>query len=356
MTAITLPFIQTYPDRHGKLRYYFRRKGFPKVTLPAPGSPGFLVIYEKANSASPVPTSAPLGFLPGTLGWAIEKFTASTEFAERAENTKLTDRRMLDELRREFGAGVLRELHARQVKRIRDFFASKFSTSVADQAVSRLSVVWQFADQHLDLDLDANPTTGVARVHKHKQENERQPWTDKVFASFEANAPGQLRLAALLLLYTGQRVSDVVKMKWSHFDGEFIEVVQQKTGQYVAIPCHQRLMAALSTLPRRGEFILAGERNDSYKAGSVSTLVRRVLRSAGINGFSVHGLRKNAAQMLAEAGCDALDIMAITGHRSIGMALHYAKRADRKRRARQAMDKWEAADEVGTERKIRVVK
>jgi integrase len=63
-----------------------------------------------------------------------------------------------------------------------------------------------------------------------------------------------------------------------------------------------------------------------------------------LNGYSVHGLRKNAAQTLAEAGCDVQDIMAITGHRSIGMALHYAKRADRKRRARQAMDKWEAAE------------
>ena len=34
--------------------------------------------------------------------------------------------------------------------------------------------------------------------------------------------------------------------------------------------------------------------------------------------------------------------LAITGHRSV--AMHYAKRAEKKRLARAAMDKWEAAE------------
>jgi integrase len=352
VTAIALSFVKAYSDRHGKMRYYFRRKGFPKVALPSPGSPGFMAAYEAANIA---PTTSTLGFLPGSLGWTIEKFVASEEYAQRAANTRLTYSRTFDELRKEFGAGLMRDLQSRHVKKIRDHFRQKFTASVADAALGCLSVLWQYADNSLDLNLNSNPTTGVARVHKAKEENERQPWTDSVFATFEANAPGQLRLAVILLLYTGQRVSDVVKMRWSHFDGEFIEVVQQKTGQYVSIPCHQRLKATLLTLSRAGEFILAGERRESYKAGSVSTLVRRVLNSNGIKGYSVHGLRKNAVQKLAEAGCDVQEIMAITGHRSIAMALHYAKRAERKRLARRAMDRWDAA-EVGAQAKLRRVK
>ena len=94
-----------------------------------------------------------------------------------------------------------------------------------------------------------------------------EPWPDKVLTAFYAAAPAHLRLAVLLLLYTGQRRSDVIKMKWSQFDGTTIEVAQQqKTGAYVCIPCHQRLRKILTELPRRSEFILIGERGHEYEA------------------------------------------------------------------------------------------
>jgi integrase len=141
--------------------------------------------------------------------------------------------------------------------------------------MSRISVVWQYADQHLDLDLGANPTVGVSRLHKAKKEH--QPWSDGVLAAFDAAAPGHLRLGVMLLLYTGQRRSDVVQMRWSQFDGDTIEVVQQKTGEPVTIPCHKRLRATLSTLPRQSEFILTGERGAPYKAASLAAMVRKQL-------------------------------------------------------------------------------
>jgi len=349
MTAIRLPYIKSYPDRHGKPRYYFRRKGFASVPLPAPGSAGFTAAYEAANVAPTAPLiSAKVHFLRGSLGWAIEQFMASDAFRGRADNTRLSDRKMLDEMRAKFGAGMLRDLRSRHVKFMRDHFKDTFTASQADMAIDKLSVVWKFADQHLDLDLDINPTTGVARLHKTKKENERKPWTDEVFTAFEANAPGRLQAAVTLLLYTGQRVSDMVNMKWSHFDGDLIEVVQQKTGETAWIPCHRRLKALLATLPRRGDNILTAERGEPYKSASISTLVRRVLHEAGISGYSVHGLRKNAAQALAEAGCSISEIMAITGHRSPGMALHYAKRAEKKRLARSGMKRWEDSEELAT--------
>jgi integrase len=268
---------------------------------------------------------------------------ASPEYADRAMNTRLQDRRLFDELRASFGTGMLRDLRDRHVKAIRDHFRQKHSASVADAAISRISVLWQYADQHLDIDLGANPTAGVSRVHKAKKEHE--PWPDDVLAAFDAHAPGHLRLAVMLLLYTGQRRSDVVKMRWSQFDGDIIEVVQQKTGQPVAIPCHHRLRSILSTLPRGGAFILTGERGAPYQAASLAAMVRKQLHAIGIHGYSVHGLRKNAALALSQAGCSVPEIMAVTGHRSAAMALHYSKRAEKGLLARAAIDKWEAKEQ-----------
>jgi hypothetical protein len=45
---------------------------------------------------------------------------------------------------------------------------------------------------------------------------------------------------------------------------------------------------------------------------------------ARIKRCSAHGRRKNAAQKLAEAGCD-IQIMSVTGHRTVAMALRSFK-------------------------------
>jgi integrase len=335
-----LPYVKAYVDRHGSPRWYFRRKGFPAVALPQPGSPGFLATYEAANAKEKFGFDPnKVAFLKGSLGWVIDQFTATAEFNSRAPSTIRADRTIFDQLKEKFGAGQLRDLKAKHVKVIRNHFHTNNTASVADSAIGRLSVLWQFADQHLDLDgLEANPTVGVTRVHESKEENKRQPWTDDIFAAFDANAPAHLRLAVMLGRYTGQRRSDVVKMKWSQFNGETIEVVQQKTGEFVAVPCHKALRAVLQTMPRRSEFILVGEHGKPYDPASLARLVRQHLHRHGIKGYSFHGLRKNAAQALAEAGCSIDEIMAVTGHRSAKMALHYTKRAAKKQLAKNQSD------------------
>jgi integrase len=345
MATLRLRYVHSFIDRHGRVRHYFRFRG-QRWPLPEPGSPGFLAAYEncKAKIGTAV-ASARLLFGPGTLGWAIEQFLSSDDYRRRAAATQRADRRIFDELRRYAGTGLLRDLRDRHVKAVRDHFRQTFSTSTADMALGLLSVLWGFADEHLSLELGANPTTGIRRLHKVM--NEHEPWPEEVMGAFEANAGPELRLAALLLRYTGQRRSDVVKMKWSQFDkfnGDAIEVRQQKTGEPLIIPCHKLLKAALQSAPRKSEFILVGERGGPLGPESLSTAFRRVLQRAGIRGYSVHGLRKNAGTALADAGCDMQEIMAILGHRTFAMALHYTKRANQIRRARSAMDKWEAAE------------
>jgi integrase len=50
-------------------------------------------------------------------------------------------------------------------------------------------------------------------------------------------------------------------------------------------------------------------------------------------------LRKAALTRLADNGCTAHQIMAVSGHKSIKEAERYTREADRKRLAREAMDR-----------------
>src|SRR5262249_41037890 len=180
----------------------------------------------------------------------------------------------------------------RHVRAIRNHMQERFSSSTADMAVSLLSSVWKHAVERLEIDLDNNPTHGISRVHEGGEGHE--PWPQELIERFAKDAPFAHVLALHLLLYTGQRRSDVVKMKWSQFDGGAIEVKQQKTGEPLVVPCHSVLRDTLSRTPRNSEYILTGERGRPLKAEALSTAVRRRLAKLGVTGYSVHGLRKNA--------------------------------------------------------------
>jgi integrase len=59
--------------------------------------------------------------------------------------------------------------------------------------------------------------------------------------------------------------------------------------------------------------------------------------------YTAHGLRANAAVILAEAGCSMHQIAAITGHASVREVLRYTKGAEQKKMALQAIDQAGAA-------------
>jgi integrase len=340
MTKVRLKYLHCFTDRHGKPHCYFRYRG-EQWRLPAPGTEGFATAYDALLAGIKVRHNN-VEFMPGSLDWAIERFLASPLYNKRAETTKRNYRRVLDCLRQGWGAGFLRDLQPRHVRTIRNEIAKR-STTDADIGMSLISALWEFATEQLGIELDADPTHGIKRVHKVAHEHE--PWPSELIERFLREARPSLRWAVKLALYTGQRRSDLVKMKWSQYDGEFIEVRQQKTGALLSIPCHKALRTELESMPRVADTILVGERGAPLTGSSLSVMVRRQLREMGVNGYAIHGLRKNAAVELANAGCDAFEIAAITGHRTVGMVQHYAKRHDQRRRARSAMDKWERSNE-----------
>jgi len=342
VTKVRLKYLHCFNDRHGRARYYFRYRG-QQWPIPAPGTEGFATAYDGLLAhirANPFRSRASVEYMPGSLAWAIERFLASPLYNERAETTRRNYRRVLDQLRESYGPGLLRDLQPRHVRKIRNDIAAK-STTGADIAMSLISALWEFATEQLGLELDADPTHGIKRVHEVKHEHE--PWPPELIERFLREARPSLRWAVKLALYTGQRRSDLVKMKWSDFDGEYIQVRQQKTGASLSIPCHKELRDELETMPRVADTILVGERGAPLTGSSLSVMVRKQLREMGVDGYAIHGLRKNATVELFNAGCRDAEVMAITGHRSPAMVAHYGKKRDQRTAARSAMDKWERA-------------
>lgn len=84
--------------------------------------------------------------------------------------------------------------------------------------------------------------------------------------------------------------------------------------------------------------LLVTEFGKPFSPAGFTNLFRRWVAAAGLpKGISAHGLRKACCRRLAEAGCSAPEIMAISGHSSLREVQRYIAAADQGRMARSAM-------------------
>jgi integrase len=343
MATMRLRYVHSFVDRTGRVRFYFRHRG---QRWPLPGQPGsveFAARYDELRHQNVAPRQASnVAFGPNTLGAVIEKYIASEGFRSKAHHTRRQYRRILDRIKEICGRALISDLREEHVREIRSRFLP--ATFTADETVMLLSMLWLFAKEHLAMRLGPNPTTDVRKLHKQSWTHE--PWPAQVIDRFEAEARPRpnAALALLLLLYTGQRAGDVAAMKWEQYDGQAIEVRQQKTDELLWIPCHSNLRDALDRIERKSEFILTTQRGTGYSAGSLCNMVAEATAQIGAKQYTAHGLRKNAAIALAEAGCTVHQIMAITGHKTWKQAMHYTRRAAQKKLAQQAINQLEVAN------------
>ena len=185
-----------------------------------------------------------------------------------------------------------------------------------------------------------NPCYGVKRL-KHKSSG-FETWTENQITAYrDFYALGSReRLVLELALGTAQRRGDLVRLGWRHIGEEIISIRQSKTGAQVTVPIVAELQAAIDLLPRDRLTFIATAGGRPLGAASLGNEFRDWLRRAGLpEKLSLHGLRKAAARRLAEAGCSAHEIAAVTGHRTLSEVQRYTRDADRDRLARVGMGK-----------------
>lgn len=346
-----LKYVTKFRDRHGSWWQYFRYRG-QKFKLPGkPTSAEFMAAYARYLESA---ESGALGrnnvtFLPGTIGNVIEKYLGhGLGLLQHKAATQRAYRLYCDIVKAEIGQFKIGDLTPVAVRALRNSVAMKHKASVADMAVMICSALWKFAIDQLNLPLGHNPARGISKLHKQRKLTKR--WSPDVIERFNAAANPIARLGLALLLHTGQRESDAVKMRWAdidwrHAQGPRLHVKQRKTGEDVWIPITDlAFRSLLETTSRINDFILNSERGEPFTdAKGLASVIRRTLETIGVEDHSGHGLRVTAACNLKEAGCTDDEVAAITGHTDMRTLRKYLREVDRQRQAREAMSKLVAA-------------
>lgn len=109
------------------------------------------------------------------------------------------------------------------------------------------------------------------------------------------------------------------------------------------IPLHPDLKALLDRLPLTNRTFLMTAHGKPFVAARFTNWFHDMVKEAGLPaGLSPHGLRKATCRRLAEAGCSAHEIMAISGHRSLAEVTRYTVAARRKTSQRGQCLRWDA--------------
>jgi integrase len=248
---------------------------------------------------------------PGSVAAAVALYYQSISFGSLGPATQQVRRRILDRFREDWGENRLATL---QPHRVVELVAEKIAHPHAAKhflnALRAMIGIAIVAGLRSD-----DPTVGI-RI-KARQSSGFHTWTDDEIGQFEAPHPigTRARLAFGLLLYTGQRRGDVIRMGSQHVRGGFMRVVQQETGFALEIPMHPALAEILAAHQAEHLTFLTTAAGKPFSAQGFTAWFRAIVQEAGLlPGLSAHGLRKAMCRRLAESGCSANQISAISGH------------------------------------------
>ena len=231
-----------------------------------------------------------------------------------------------------FGETTLDRITRHQVLRWFDAY-SETAPGGANHALGVLRRILNFAAAcgHISI----NPANGI-------KANRRTPLTrflsqdelrclHRALDEHSREGPGaqqQVDIIRLLLL-TGCRKSEILKLRWSEVDGDTLALADSKTGPRT-VPLSAQARRIIERQPRgQSDFVFPSPRNLSRPRVRDLPLWYSVRRKANIDDVRLHDLRHNLASHAVMNGVPVPVVSRLLGHSSVRMTLRYAHLADK---------------------------
>lgn len=332
------PYVSSFRDRHGKLRWRFRRKGFPSHYFKEPhGTREFEREYTDCMNAEPRSIGADR-IKPGSVSDVIARYYGDNKFQDLRPATQVVYRGVLERFRAKFGDDPMRMFDASRIARLMNAMRGK--PHAAARLRKLLTLLFKIARREKLVPGTFDPVKDTS-APKVDDTGGYHSWTEGELETFEAKHPlgTKPRLAFALLLFSAQRSGDVRMLTHDAIKHGRIPVTQSKTSSAVNVPIVQPLREAIASGPMGSEFVLETNTGSPFTAKGFYNLVKRACIAADLPHCSPHGLRKSAARRCRLAGCDDAEGMAITGHKTVREYRRYAGDDGNADRADAAMDK-----------------
>lgn len=316
-----------------------------------PGSPEFETAYNAALAALTVHEIGKNRTVLGSVSAAIAGYYTHNSFLSLGETTRKMRRAVLERFRAKHGDKRLAKLsreHIALILGLQKPFAAH-NTLETLRGLMRFAVAVGLRED--------DPTAGIERVKVKAGRIHTRDETE--IAQFERAHPvgTRARLAMALMLYTGQRRSDIVRLGPQHIRDGTLYVRQRKTSmqkrdEVLEIPVHPELARIIAASHCGNLTLLVTQPAAPFSVAGFGNLFRDWCRTAGLPQCSPHGLRKAQCRRLAEAGATAPQIAAISGHKSLAEVQRYIEAANQPRLAQAAIFRLQGSAEAQLANKL----
>lgn len=319
-----LPRINTVRKRlaSGEVRVYLYHRA-TGVQLPSREDPGHVAAWAAQETLAPVDV--------GNVNALIRDYLLSLTFERKAASTQKEYKRMLTELEKRFGKLPVKALASPKVKGVFLDYQDEIGRDrprEADNRLSVLSAVFSYSKSRGKL--ESNPLEGFERIYS--VDRSEIIWTEADIRKFMTGATIELQRVLILAIHTGQRYGDLIRLRWSDYDGEAISLVQSKGKIRVTVPCSAALRTMLDGTPRQCANILTRAdgrpwftakddkalakawRARMEAAGFYPKPFDELTRAEKATYLHFHDMRGTAVTLLSEAGATLPQVCAVTGH------------------------------------------
>lgn len=293
----------------------------------------------QAALAEPKPPSQGAGAAttkPGSMSALIADYYSSTAYTSLKPASKTSYRSLIERLRNLYGDRSVAGLTPQIIDKVILKPIADKSPSQAHTMRKRLVMLLDFAV--FNKYRSDNPARLAPKI-KYKAKG-WPPWTEADIAKFRAYWPkgSDQRIAFEILLNTGLRRADAVRLGPQHRDGNRHIVPLRKSNEVVTvhIPITSELHEQISGLGNHLVYIVT--QNDAARSDKAFTnWIIGAARAAGLPPHrSPHGLRKAICRRLTEAGNTSQEISAITGQ-SLVVIERYIVGFNKEKAAEKAM-------------------
>lgn len=344
MAKQEFPYVSHFRDRHGKLRWRYRREGKSVALGTDYGSPEFLRRLNAATRGERLPVGEATrkvhsGSSPGSLAAVIVSWYSSADYRNLSAITKYQYKNVAEKLREQHGTKSVLTLERRHIK---DMMADKAETPAAANWILRIMRMVLAHAVEIDV-LTVNPAAGIKKYATNP--DGYHTWTeDEIAAYYTIHLPGSLAHTAMtLMLYTGAARGDAVLLGHTSIRNGRLQYrrkkMQGRAGVLIDIPMHPSLERCVTALPKDHQTFLQTQAGAGRSADGLGNLMREWCNDAALPECSSHGLRKACARRLIEAGATPHELMAVTGHKTLAQAQKYADTFNRAAAADRAFER-----------------
>lgn len=349
--AVEYAYLYKDRDRHGNVRYYFRRGGKKTRIRARPGTLEFQTEYDRlleSGASSTLETKGRETPKVGTYRWLCEQYLRSTDFGQLDPKTQHVRRQVLEHTWAEpIGPGAkeifadfpINRMSTKAVRVLRD--RKRGFPEAANVRVKAIRRLFRWALDDEVQGVKSNPARDVSYLRGRL--GGFHSWTIDEVERYEKCHPigSTARLALALLLYTGQRRSDVVLFGRQHVRGSWLHFTQQKNRlrrpialELPILPVLQRIIDASNT----GDLtFLVNENGQAFTGNGFGNKMRDWCDEAGLPHCTSHGLRKTGAAIAAENGATSHQLMSIFGWLTLKEAERYTRAVEQKKIVARAM-------------------